>query len=189
MIPAIPHGHHAGPVERERRHPGAAPLPRRVPPSVYAGVVMAAIGVLGWASGVPWIFPSLGPTIAIQAGSPEHESARLWNVVAGHIIGAGVGYAMVYVTGVVHEAAMSVSQVLSAPRVVAAALAVFISMGLQELVDARHAPAQATTLLIVVGALDATAHGAFVLLAGVALVALFGEGVRRMKLERRRAGS
>jgi hypothetical protein len=62
-------------------------------------------------------------------------------------------------------------------------------MALQELADARHAPAQATTLLVVVGALDATAYGAFVLLAGVALVAVFGEGVRRMKLDRRRPAS
>ena len=67
-------------------------------------------------------------------------------------------------------------------RVVAAALAVLASMALQTLARARHAPAQATTLLIVVGALDADLHGAFVFLAGVALVAILGEGVRRLKL-------
>jgi hypothetical protein len=55
-------------------------------------------------------------------------------------------------------------------------------MALQTLARARHAPAQATTLLIVVGALDADLHGAFVFLAGVALVAMLGEGVRRLKL-------
>jgi hypothetical protein len=187
MIPGIPHEHRAGSVEHERRNRGTPPLPRRVPPSVYGGMVMAVIGVLGWASGVPWLFPSLGPTIAIQAGSPGNEGARPWNVVVGHVIGAAVGYAMVHLTGAIREPAMNVSHVLSGPRVVAAALAVFLSMGLQELADARHAPAQATTLLVVVGALDATAYGAFVLLAGVALVAVLGEGVRRVKLERRAA--
>jgi hypothetical protein len=40
-------------------------------------------------------------------------------------------------------------------------------------------------LLIVVGALDATLKGALVLLAGIAMIAVFGEAVRREKLERR----
>jgi hypothetical protein len=58
---------------------------------------------------------------------------------------------------------------------------VFVSMGLQTLARARHAPAQATTLLIVVGALDADLRGALVLLCGIALVAVLGEAVRRLK--------
>lgn len=149
---------------------------------------MAAIGAFGWVSGVPWLFPSLGPTIAIQARSPAHPSARLWNVVVGHFIGAAVGFAAVRVTGVINAPAMNISHLLSGPRVLAAALAVAFSMALQELAGANHAPAEATTLLIVVGALDADLKGAIVLVAGVLLVAVLGEAVRRMKLERRAAG-
>jgi hypothetical protein len=54
-------------------------------------------------------------------------------------------------------------------------------MGLQHLLDADHPPAQATTLLIVVGALDADFRGAYVLAMGIALVAMLGELVRRAK--------
>lgn len=183
MIPGISHGPPAA-VEAERRH-AAAPFARRVPPAVYSGLVIAAIGALGWASGVPWVFPSLGPSIAIQARSPEHRTARPWNVVVGHLIGAAVGFAVVRITGLVHQPPMNISHALTGARVVAAALAVFLSMALQELADANHAPAEATTLLIVVGALDATLKGALVLLAGIALIAVFGEAVRREKLERR----
>jgi CBS-domain-containing membrane protein len=157
---------------------------RRVPPSVYGGAVMAVIGALGWACAVPWLFPSLGPTIAIQSEVPDHHSARPWNVVVGHLIGAAVGFAAVRITGVIHQQPVNVSHALNGARVLAAALAVFASMALQTLVRARHAPAQATTLLIVVGALDADLHGAFVLAAGIALVATLGEGVRRLKLPR-----
>jgi hypothetical protein len=142
---------------------------------------MAAIGVLGWASGVPWLFPSLGPTIAIQSEAPGHPSARPWNVFVGHLIGASVGFAAVRLTGVIHAPPVNVSHALTLARVVAAALAVFVSMGLQTLARARHAPAQATTLLIVVGALDADLRGALVLLCGIALVAVLGEAVRRLK--------
>jgi len=142
---------------------------------------MAAIGALGWASGVPWLFPSLGPTIAIQSEAPAHPSASPWNVVVGHLIGASVGFAAVRLTGVIHEPPVNVSHALTLARVAAAALAVFVSMGLQTLARARHAPAQATTLLVVVGALDADLRGALVLLAGIALVAVLGEAVRRLK--------
>jgi hypothetical protein len=179
------------PPDRPASAPEVAPPPRglvttlqRVPPSVYGGLVMAAIGALGWACTVPWLFPSLGPTIAIQSEAPEHHSARPWSVVVGHLIGAAVGFAAVRLTGVIHHPPVNVSHVLTGARVLAAALAVFASMALQTLARARHAPAQATTLLIVVGALDADLHGALVLLGGIALVATLGEGVRRIKLAR-----
>jgi hypothetical protein len=148
----------ASAAEADRRpNPGFPQLLRRVPPSVYGGLVMAIIGALGWASGVPWLFPSLGPTIAIQSEAPEHPAARPWSVVVGHLIGAAVGFAAVRLTGVIHERPVNVSHVLTL------------------------APAAATTLLIVVGALDADLHGAFVLAAGIVLVAILGEGVRRLK--------
>jgi len=40
---------------------------------------------------------------------------------------------------------------------------------------------------VVVGALDADAHGALVLAAGVLLVAALGEPVRRLSLSKRRS--
>ncbi len=149
-------------------------------PALAGALVMAVIGVLGWVSGVPWLFPSLGPTIAIQAEAPDIAVARPWNVVVGHFIGALVGFAAVRVTGVISEAAVNVSHALTPARIAAAAIAVFASMALQAAAKANHPPAQATTLLIVVGALAADAHGALVLGAGVLLVALLGEPVRRL---------
>ncbi len=142
---------------------------------------MAIIGAMAWVAGMPWLFPSLGPTIAIQAHSPQATVARPWNVVVGHAIGAIVGFACVWATGAVHQAPVNVSHEISAPRFIAAALAVALSMALQHLADAHHPPAQATTLLIVVGALDASYQGAFVIAAGIVLVALLGEAVRRAK--------
>jgi len=162
-------------------------MQHRYLPAVAAGLVMAIIGVLGWAAGVPWLFPSLGPTIAIQAEASDSPVARPWNVVAGHFIGAAVGFAAVHLSGVIREPAMNLSHALTGPRVAAASLAVLVSMALQALARANHPPAQATTLLVVVGALDADLHGACVLAAGVLLVAALGEPVRRMALSKRRS--
>ena len=142
---------------------------------------MAIIGAFAWFSGMPWLFPSLGPTIAIQAQAPGTRVARPWNVVVGHAIGAAVGFACVWLTGAVREAPVNVAHHITGARFLAATLAVAVSMALQHAVDADHPPAQATTLLVVVGALDATCEGALTIAIGVMLVALLGEGVRRAK--------
>ena len=153
----------------------------RIPGPLLAGAVMAVIGALAWAAAMPWLFPSLGPTIAIQAHSPDASVARPWNVVVGHAIGAIVGFACVWATGSVDQAPVNITHEISAARLVAAALAVALSMAFQHAADAHHPPAQATTLLIVVGALEASYQGAVVIAIGIALVALLGEGVRRSK--------
>lgn len=155
-----------------------------MPGPLLAGAVMAIIGVLAWLAGMPWLFPSLGPTIAIQAQAPDTRVARPWNVVVGHAIGAIVGFASVWLTGAVRQAPVNVAHQITAARLVAAALAVMLSMAIQHALDADHPPAQATTLLIVVGALDAGYEGALVIAIGIILVALLGEAVRRSKLER-----
>lgn len=145
---------------------------------------MAIIGGLAWAAGMPWLFPSLGPTIAIQAHSPGAKVARPWNVVAGHAIGATVGFACLWATGAIHEKPVNVIHEISVPRLLAASVAVGLSMALQYAADADHPPAQATTLLVVVGALEASWQGAIVIASGVLLVAVLGEAVRRAKDDR-----
>ena len=157
----------------------------RALPAIASAVVLAVIGVTAWKTGVPWLFPSLGPTLAIQTEAPGTEVARPWNVVAGHAIGAAVGIASVWLTGAVHEPAVNVAHIVSGTRLIAAIAAMLASMGLQALARASHPPAQATTLLIALGALDADVHGALVLGAGVAQVALLGEAARRLRLKRR----
>ena len=39
--------------------------------ALASGATMAVIGLLGMAAGQPWLFPSLGPTIFLQAGRPD----------------------------------------------------------------------------------------------------------------------
>jgi hypothetical protein len=109
-----------------------------------------------------------------------------WNVVVGHAIGGAVGIAAVWATGAVHAPAVNVAHAVTGAHLAAAILALFASMALQSIARAEHPPAQATTLLIALGALDADWHGAFVLAAGVIQVALLGEAVRRLRLRMRR---
>jgi hypothetical protein len=154
-------------------------------PAAASAVAIAVIGVSAWQLGTPWLFPSLGPTLAIQTELPESVDALPWNVVAGHAIGAAVGIAAVWLTGAVHEPAVNVAHAVSGARLAAAVIAMLASMALQSAARAEHPPAQATTLLIALGALDADLHGVFVLAAGVVQVAILGEAVRRLRLRHR----
>jgi hypothetical protein len=157
----------------------------RLLPSVASAAAIAIIGIGAWEVGSPWLFPSLGPTLAIQSELPMTDGARPWNVIVGHAIGAAVGIAGVWLTGAVHEPAVNIAHHVSGARLVAAIVAMFASMALQRLARAAHPPAQATTLLIAVGALDADVHGALVLAAGVLQVAVLGEAVRRLSVRQR----
>ena len=69
-------------------------------------------------------------------------------------------------------------------RVVAAAIAIALTILLSALARANHPPAAATTLLVALGA-AATAEKALNLFAGVVLIAIAGELLRRVRLERR----
>jgi CBS-domain-containing membrane protein len=147
---------------------------------VAAATVPGLIGALGMAVEVPWLFPSLGPTIAIQAGTPALPGSQPWNVFGGHLIGLGCGGTAVYLTGVASTPGVTEVHALAGARVAAAVLAVLLSMWLQAACKARHPPAEATTLLIALGALKPDLHNALTVLGGVALVTVMGEAARRL---------
>jgi hypothetical protein len=145
-----------------------------------AGLVIGLLGMLGIVMGVPWLFPSLAPSIAIQATTPGLPSARPWNVFAGHMIGLGCGLAAVYLTGAAGTPSVTDAHALTAVRVSAAVLSVLLSMWLQGVLRARHPAAEATTLLIALGTLEPTLHTALTVTGGVTLVTALGEVTRRL---------
>jgi hypothetical protein len=145
-----------------------------------AGLVIGLLGMLGIVMGVPWLFPSLAPSIAIQATTPGQPSARPWNVFAGHMIGLGCGLAAVYLTGAAGTPSVTDAHALTAVRVSAAVLSVLLSMWLQGVLRARHPAAEATTLLIALGTLTPTLHTALTVTGGVTLVTALGEVTRRL---------
>jgi CBS domain-containing membrane protein len=104
--------------------------------ALAAGVAILCLGVLlehspmsiyamqGW----------IGATVVLLFALPHSPMAQPWNVVVGQIVAACVGWLM--------------SQLMS-DLVLAAALAVGLSIWLMHLVDALHPPAAATALTLV----------------------------------------
>jgi hypothetical protein len=63
----------------------------RLRSSLHAGVLFAALGLVTWASGQPFVFPSLGPSAFVLAVERRSESTRPARVVGGHLIGGVAG--------------------------------------------------------------------------------------------------
>lgn len=151
-----------------------------------SGLVIAGIGGLGTWAGQPWLFPSLGPTIFLQAVTPNDPSARPWNTVVGHAIGAGAGLLALFVCGADHAPLPASAGFVVGSRVAAAALAVALTVAGQLLIRAPHAPAAATTMLIALGGMQPDGRTLVALVVGVGLIAALGEITRLRHPERSR---
>jgi hypothetical protein len=153
-----------------------------------SGAIMLLVGVValvvGWVAGLPagypWLFPSLGPTAYLQAEDPANPASRFYNTVVGHMVGLGAGFAAVFVTNSYFDPLVLVAHVLTPGRMLAAVIALALTLLVALLLKASHPPAGATTLLVALGAFKI--EDILTVVVGVLLVAAFGEVLRRMKL-------
>ncbi len=146
------------------------------------GFLMLAVGVLGLAVNQPWLFPSLGPTAFVQADFPGRQGSMPYHTIVGHCTGIGAGYAAVFAVHANSAPAVTGSAELASSRVFAGAIAIALTVLGMLLLRASHPPAASTALLIALGAFRTTLHDAGVLVAGVLLIAVLGELVRRVRL-------
>lgn len=155
---------------------------RRVVSRVYAavmsGLAIGAIGALALAADQPWLFPSLGPTVFIQAVTPRAPGARIWNTIVGHAMGLGAGLAALFAFGAQDTPAVMSAEILSMQRVAATALAVSVTVGLQSALNAQHPPAAATTMLVTLGGLKPNLSTVSLVAIGVLLASAFGVIIR-----------
>jgi hypothetical protein len=166
-----------------KRADALASMPDWVWAPAASAVMLLVVGALGLAVGKPWLGPSLGPSVVLMAMMPSHPTARGWNTLMGHVGGLIMGFVAVLLVGAINEPVVLQTGQLTAPRVIAAALAVALTVLAGILLRASHPPAAATTLLVALGSIS-TLDQAGALVAGAAIIALLGELVRRVRLER-----
>lgn len=170
-------------TSRPKRITSLSSIPDTIWAPGAAAVLLLLVGLAGLLVGRPWLLPSLGPTAVLQAENPAHPTSRAWNVLMGHIGGLVAGFAGVFLFQASDAPAVLVSKELAPERVGAAAVAVLLTVLLGIFLRASHPPAAATTLLVALGAI-ATLEDAANLLAGVVILTVAGELLRRVRLER-----
>ncbi len=141
-------------------------------------VTIAFLALVATASGVPFIFPSLGPTAFLFFFRPTAPASSPRNTLYGHAIGIACGYAALWLTGLTHQPSALVEGV-NVPRVLAAALSLAATGALMILADSPHPPAGATTLIVSLG-LVTHPFQLLIIEVAVACLTLLALGINRL---------
>jgi hypothetical protein len=165
------------------KHPTPAAIPDQVWAPLMSAVLTFIIGILSLLAGMVWLFPSLGPTIYLQTEKPADPASRFLNVVLGHLLGLGAGFAGIFLFNAFNDPVTLQAKQLTSGRLGAAVVALGLTLLLTLLLKAHHPPAGATTLLTALGSVQ-TAQDATNLMIGVLIVAVVGELVRLTRTNR-----
>lgn len=140
--------------------------------TAHAGLLVAVTGAAAWLSGLPFIFPSLGPSafiLAVRRGSEDHTAYR---VIGGHFVAIVAGMAAYHLlargvdlSGVAPLSGAGLRLALSGT------LSVALTSLLMLVTGTRHAPACATTLIVSLGILASPADAGIILASVVVLYA------------------
>lgn len=154
-------------------------------PLVSAVLILAA-GAVSLATGRPWLFAALGPTVVLLAANPGHPTSRFHAIVIGHAVALASAWIAILLLGAGDTRTLLVGGGISVARVWAGALAVALMTAVQPSLKAYHPPAAATVLLVTLGVHRLTWSNAIALAGGVLVVAVLGEWFQRIRLAQRR---
>jgi CBS-domain-containing membrane protein len=141
-------------------------------------ISIALMALVAWATGEPFVFPSLGPTAFLLFYTPHLPAASPRNTVAGHLIGVLAGWFALVAFGL-QDTGPAVAVGVTPARVGAAAVSLGLTALFMVWFAVPHPPAGATTLIISLGILR-TASQLAVLMGGVVLLVLQGIVINRL---------
>ena len=133
-------------------------------------VSIAIMAAAAFATGAPFIFPSLGPTAFLLFFTPTAPASSPRNTVLGHLVGVAAGFLALVVFGLT-QAEPALATAVTAPRVGAAALSLALTSGVMVWLRVPHPPAGATTLIVSLGILREPWQLAVLMVAVVLLTA------------------
>lgn len=129
-------------------------FPPRIIHAVYVlingFITVAILAALGFATGNPFVFPSVGPTAYLFFFTPMARTASPRNAILGHAIGLICGYAALIVTGA-SAFPFAAHAGIHWPTILSAALSLSATGAVMILLRVSHPPAGATTLIVSLG--------------------------------------
>jgi CBS-domain-containing membrane protein len=139
---------------------------------------VAVAGALAWVTGLPFVFPSLGPTAYLLAVRPTAPASRPHRVVGGDAVGVVAGLAAFHLFAPDIAVTGSLAPLSTDGLRIAGSgvLATGLTAGGMLATDLRHAPACATTLIVSLGLLSTPPEAAGIIGAVVVLVGVHVAG-------------
>lgn len=148
------------------------------------GLLILVVAIAGFVSHQPLVFASLGPTAYELVETPARQTARPYNIVAGHLIAVVAAFAALMLTHAWAVPGVSDAGV-PLPRVWASVLAAVLTVFGNLLAKASQPAAISTALLISLGMMQ-TRRDAAVIVVAVLLMVAVGEPLRRWRLAAQR---
>jgi hypothetical protein len=103
------------------------------------GAAIVVAGTTAIVTGLPWLFPSLGPTATLQTEQPTSAGSTPRNTLIGHAVTLGAGYGCLLLFNL-QAASPAPTAGMSASRIGAAALSLAVTAATLLLVRRPHAP-------------------------------------------------
>lgn len=155
--------------------------------SLYAGVLLTVVGLLAWATGRPFVFPSLGPSGYVLA-TTSSDAVTPRRVVGGHLLGLGAGLLTYHTlaSGFVITTTAPAFSLAQLRLVASGVVAVALTTGTMLRTDLVHPPACATTLIVALGLLPSLVEAGIVVASVLLLVgvhAVLAPGVNSLSTE------
>lgn len=151
----------------------------RIATSLHTGLLIAVVGALAWVTGLPALFPSLGPSAFVLATFPESEASDARRVIGSHAIGVAAGLLAyhLFASGIVVTSQVAPLSLAGLRLAVSGVGAIVLTVTGMLQFRVRHPPACATTLIVALGLLPTLFEGALIVAAVAVLV-----GVQRVIL-------
>lgn len=136
--------------------------------AIFTFVTIATIGLVAYASHLPFLFPSLGPTAFLLFYKPLSETSSPKNAILGHLVGIVCGYLGLAIFGLVGSTSAFLHGV-SIQYIGSAAVALTLTSALTSWWKVEHPPAGATTLIISLGIINTVPDLAIMIISIVVL--------------------
>ncbi|HTZ83378.1 MAG TPA: HPP family protein [Candidatus Acidoferrales bacterium] len=145
------------------------------------GGLILTMAAMGWLTGQPLIFASLGPTAYEIVEQPHMRSARTYNVLVGHLCGLGAGFFALWILHAWSQPNVLSAGIVPLPRLWATTLAAALTTVLTLILKAGQPAALATTLLVSLGAMQ-TRKSAVAIVLGILIITAIGQPLRHLRL-------
>lgn len=146
----------------------------RIATSLHTGLLIAVVGAVAWATGLPALFPSLGPSAFVLATFPESEASNPRRVIGSHALGVVAGLAAYHLvaSGIVVTSQLAPLSLVGLRLAVSGVGAIVLTVAGMLQFGVRHPPACATTLIVALGLLPSLSEGALIVAAVAVLLAV-----------------
>ncbi|MFP8951908.1 HPP family protein [Natrialbaceae archaeon A-arb3/5] len=144
------------------------------------------LGGIAWATGQPFLFPSLGPSAYLMATGEQPRAEGAYHVIGGHAIATVCGLVayLLIADGLLVVDAFDQGEPFSTEvgRLVISAIVAMVLTTVGMLwSDTNHAAACATTLIVALGLMSTVAEGAVIIVAVILLVGFHDLVIERIQ--------